>query len=47
MGVIAHNEEDVKLLARLMRAEAEGRATRNVNGWKCWSKSCPRELFRL
>ncbi len=24
MGVIAHNEEDVKLLARLMRAEAEG-----------------------
>ena len=24
MGVIAYNEEDVKLLARLMRAEAEG-----------------------
>ncbi|WP_100401452.1 cell wall hydrolase [Bacillus sp. FJAT-42315] len=24
MGVIAHNEADVKLLARLMRAEAEG-----------------------
>jgi N-acetylmuramoyl-L-alanine amidase len=24
MAVIAHNEEDVKLLARLMRAEAEG-----------------------
>ncbi|ALQ70872.1 cell wall hydrolase [Bacillus cereus] len=24
MGVIAHTEEDVKLLARLMRAEAEG-----------------------
>ena len=24
MGVIAYNEADVKLLARLMRAEAEG-----------------------
>ncbi|MGM7634787.1 cell wall hydrolase [Bacillus sp. Hm123] len=24
MGVVAHNEADVKLLARLMRAEAEG-----------------------
>lgn len=24
MAVVAHNEEDVKLLARLMRAEAEG-----------------------
>ncbi|MDX5475108.1 MAG: cell wall hydrolase, partial [Bacillaceae bacterium] len=24
MAVIKHNEEDVKLLARLMRAEAEG-----------------------
>ena len=24
MSVIAHNEEEIKLLARLMRAEAEG-----------------------
>ena len=36
MAVVAHNEEEVKLLARLMRAGSRGRRTiRNVNGWKC------------
>ena len=46
MAVVAHNEKEVSLLARLMRAEAEGR-TRNVDGWQRWYKSSFSQLFRL
>jgi len=30
LAVISHNEEDVKLLARLIRAEAEGEGTQGM-----------------
>ena len=47
MGVIAYNEEDVKLLARLMRAEAEGEGQQGMLMVGNVGKSCPRKLFRL
>ncbi|MBA9041289.1 N-acetylmuramoyl-L-alanine amidase [Bacillus aryabhattai] len=36
MAVVAHNEEDVKLLARLIRAEAESEGKQGMfTGRKC------------